>query len=145
MHTPVCVDASLILRILVPEPLTEQALALWSLWQQSSQTPIAPTLLAFEVTASLRRYVYHKRITPDQGEQAFARFLQMDIQLSQRPALLRLAWGLAKEFNQPRAYDTAYLALAQLRRCDFWTADRKLYNAVHARLPWVKWVGDAPA
>lgn len=143
MNSVVCVDASLILRILVPEPLTEQALALWATWQQGQRAPIAPSLLAFEVTASLRRYVYLKRITPVQGEHAFAQFLQMEIQLSQRPALFRLAWELAKAFNQPRAYDTTYLALAQLHHCDFWTADRKLYNAVHTQLPWVKWVGDA--
>lgn len=145
MHPAVCVDASLILRILVPEPLTEQALALWGAWQQEQRAAIAPSLLAFEVTASLRRYVYLKRITPAQGEQAFAQFLQMEIHLSQRPALFRLAWELAKQFNQSRAYDTAYLALAQLHPCDFWTADRKLYTAVRGHLPWVHWVGETPA
>ncbi|RIK54920.1 MAG: hypothetical protein DCC57_06065 [Chloroflexi bacterium] len=132
MHPTVCVDASLILRILVPEPLTEQALALWGAWQQEQRAAIAPSLLAFEVTASLRRYVYLKRITPAQGEQAFAQFLQMEIHLSQRPALFRLAWELAKQFNQSRAYD-------------FWTADRKLYTAVRGHLPWVHWVGETPA
>ena len=47
------------------------------------------------------------------------------------------------QFNQPTAYDTAYLALAQLDRCDFWTADRRLYNTVKEELPWVKWIGNA--
>ena len=50
-------------------------------------------------------------------------------------------WELAHEFNRPRAYDTAYLALAQLLGCELWTADERLYNAVQGKLAWVKWVG----
>jgi predicted nucleic acid-binding protein len=42
----------------------------------------------------------------------------------------------------PRAYDTAYLALAQLRNCEFWTADKRLFNAVSGELDWVRWLGD---
>lgn len=56
-----------------------------------------------------------------------------------------LALRLAQEFNRPRAYDTAYLALAELRRCEFWTADERLYNSVRDRLDWVHWVGDSRA
>ncbi|GIV76846.1 MAG: hypothetical protein KatS3mg050_1240 [Litorilinea sp.] len=68
--------------------------------------------------------------------------MALKIRLSHRKGIFPLAWELAKQFNQPRAYDTAYLALAQLHQCDFWTADEKLYNAVKDALPWVKWVGN---
>ena len=44
-------------------------------------------------------------------------------------------------YNRPRAYDAAYLALAELRGCEFWTTDERLYNAVSHDLTWVKWVG----
>ena len=37
----------------------------------------------------------------------------------------------------------ANLALAQLRGCEFWTADERLYNAVSKELEWVKWVGNS--
>ncbi|MBI3942280.1 MAG: type II toxin-antitoxin system VapC family toxin [Chloroflexi bacterium] len=56
--------------------------------------------------------------------------------------MLQLAWDLAQTLNRPRAYDTAYLALAQMQQCDFWTADEKLYNATKAHLPWVRWIGE---
>ncbi|MDQ6693713.1 MAG: type II toxin-antitoxin system VapC family toxin, partial [Chloroflexota bacterium] len=49
---------------------------------------------------------------------------------------------LAKQFDRPRAYDTAYLAVAQMYGCELWTADEKLYNAVGGQLPWVRWLGD---
>jgi predicted nucleic acid-binding protein len=142
MNSRVCVDASLILRTLVPEPLSAQALSLLARWRREQAMLIAPALLAFEVTANLRRYVHFKRIAPAQGDRAFAQFQLLSIRLSHRKALFPLAWALAKQFNRPTAYDMTYLALAQLTQSDFWTADEKLYNAVHDQLPWVKWVGN---
>jgi len=49
---------------------------------------------------------------------------------------------LATHFNRPTAYDAHYLALAEMLGCEFWTADRRLYNAVKEELPWVKWLSD---
>lgn len=142
MNSLVCVDASLIVWTLVPSPLSDKAEALLAKWQQERAELIAPALFAFEVTSSLRRLVYLDEITPEEGEEAFAKFLRIRVRLSHRRDLLPLAWTLAKEFNRPRAYDTAYLALAQMRNCEFWTADEKLYNAVRAELAWVKWIGN---
>ena len=141
-NSSVCIDANLVVWALVPSPFSGSAEALLARWRREKTTLIAPALFAFEVTATLRRLVYLKHITPDEGEDAFARFRRIKVRLSHRQALFPLAWKLAKQFNRPRAYDTAYLALAQLHRCDFWTADEKLYNAVKDRLPWVKWVGN---
>ena len=141
MNSRVCVDANLIIWSLLPFPLSASARALLATWQQTETTLIAPALLAFEVTASVRRLVYLKEITPQEGETAFSGFLRIQIRLSQRQSIFPLAWELAKQFNRPRAYDTAYLALAQLNQCKFWTADEKLYNAVNEKLPWVNWVG----
>jgi predicted nucleic acid-binding protein len=103
---------------------------------------VAPALLAFEVTSSLRRLVFLEQITPAQGEEAFERFLEIEIHLSQRRSIFPLAWHLAKRFDLPRAYDTAYLALAQLRNCELWTADERLFSAVNQELDWVRWLGD---
>jgi predicted nucleic acid-binding protein len=138
----VCVDASLIIRTLVPAPLSEEAIVLLEKWQRAGRKLIAPSLLAFEVTSVLRRLVCLKDLTLSEGEEAFEHFQQIEISLSSRRSIFSLAWQLAKELNRPRAYDTAYLALAQLKECDFWTADEKLYNAVDQKLDWVHWVGN---
>lgn len=142
MNSSVCVDANLILRTLVPGPLSGQAISLLEKWEDDQTTLIAPTFFAYEVTSTLRRLVHLKQINPFQGDRAFEKFLQFPIRLSHRPEILLLAWELAKEFDRPRAYDTAYLALAQLQGCEFWTADERLYNAVGEHLDWVKWIGD---
>jgi predicted nucleic acid-binding protein len=121
--------------------LSDRALALWATWQDQDDILIAPTLLAFEVTSSLRRLVFLREITASEGEEAFQHFLHMDIRPSSQRGIIPLAWELAKQLDRPRAYDTSYLALALLRRCEFWTADERLYNAVQRELAWVKWLG----
>lgn len=142
MKSSVCVDANLIVRTLIPGPLTENALAFLGALGREYSALIAPTLLAFEVTSTLRRLVFLEQITPAQGEEAFEGFLEMDIRLSHQRGIFPLAWQLAQQFNLPRAYDTAYLALAQLRNCEFWTADQRLFHAVRRELDWVRWLGD---
>jgi predicted nucleic acid-binding protein len=137
----VCVDASLIVPTLVPHALSGQAEALLKRWQRERATLVAPALLAFEVTSTIRGLVRLKMIAPQRGEQAVAQFLKMPIRLSSRRGIFPLALRLASELNRPRAYDTAYLALAKLHNCAFWTADEKLYNAVRNELAWVRWIG----
>lgn len=142
MAASVCVDASLILRTLVPAEHSDAAGRLLADWRREGVTLVAPALLAFEVTSVLRRLVHLGELTPDEGDAAFAAFGRLDIRLSHRRDLFPLAWRLARQHNRPRAYDTAYLALAQLSGCAFWTADKRLYNAVSADLPWVRWVAE---
>ena len=141
MSLQVCVDASLIIRTLVPGPLSDEALSLLETWRRENTTLVAPALLAFEVTSALRRYVYLNKISPAHGDKAFESFLRINIRLSHQRGMFPLAWYLSKQLDLPRAYDTAYLALAQLRGCELWTADERLYNAVSKELDWVKWLG----
>ncbi len=145
MNSWVCVDANVIIWSLIPAPLSEQAEIALSRWRRERATLIAPALLAFEVTSVLRRLVYLNEITLEEGEEAFRKFLKLDVRLSHRRGIFPLAWRFAREFNRPRAYDTAYLALAQLYGCEFWTGDARLYNAVKEELEWVKWLGDISA
>ena len=46
------------------------------------------------------------------------------------------AWRLAAHFRQPQACDAFYLAVADLSRIPFRTADRRLYDAVHDEFRW---------
>jgi predicted nucleic acid-binding protein len=125
-------------------PLSIRAEQLLLKWQGEGTALIAPALLLFEVTSVLRRFVYLNTLTPDEGEDALNQFLRIPIRLSSRRGIFQLAFHLARDLNRPRAYDTAYLALAQLSGCGFWTADERLYNAAKGKLAWVNWVGSLP-
>ncbi len=48
---------------------------------------------------------------------------------------------LAHQYGLPAAYDAHYLALAEREGCEYWTTDERLWNAVKAQLPWVRWLG----
>jgi predicted nucleic acid-binding protein len=39
-------------------------------------------------------------------------------------------------------YDAAYVGLAEARRAELWTADRKLMNATAQGAPFVRWIGE---
>lgn len=145
MNSQVCIDANLVIRAIVPGAFTNNVLSLLTYWRQQNIQMLAPSLLAFEVSSVLRRMVYLETLTAGEGEEAFQAFLRFNILLSSRPTIFPLAWSLARHFARPRTYDTAYLALAKLQGCDFWTADEKLFNAVQHELAWVKWIGNYPS
>lgn len=48
--------------------------------------------------------------------------------------------------NSFRDLCTAYLALANISDCEFWTADEVLIDSLQGKLPWVRCIGkDYPA
>ena len=138
----VCIDASLILKLLLLDERNAEVDSLWSQWNEAGTTVICPPLIYAEVTSVLRSAVHFGRISPDEGERAFEAFCELEIMISARADLHILAWQLAKEYRQPRIYDSMYLAVARSEGCDFWTGDLRLANSVDA--PWVKWVGTHP-
>ena len=136
----VCVDASLVLALLLPEEYSNLVRSLWSGWVRETVPIFSPPLLYEEVPSVLRQAVFFSRISPDEGEAAFQAFCDMNIAVSTDPDLHVRAWNLAKEFHRPRVYDSFYLAAAQAEGCDLWTGDRRLVNSVN--LPWVRWIED---
>ena len=128
MHT-VCLDASFIVARLTPHPHTDAANKLWDEWMSLNARMIAPPMLTPEVLSSLRKHVHFRRMTEDEGELAFRRFLAMPIEIVQPPDLSERAWNLARRFNRPNAYDAFYVALALTEDCDLWTGDRRMFNS----------------
>ncbi len=139
----ICVDASFIVRLLVPDSYSEEAERQWTNWLQAETRIITATLILFEVSATFRRMVYQKKLSPERGDEAFYTFSRTNILVSHDHLLHTRAWQLAKQFNQPRTYDMTYVALAEQNNCPFWTADEKLYNSVRHQLQWVHWIGES--
>jgi predicted nucleic acid-binding protein len=88
----------------------------------------------------LRKQVYFKKLTPEQGERIFNSYLQMSVKSINDQAIYALAWELSKRFNLPRTYDMQYLAAAELRDCELWTSDRRLANSLQGKTPRIKLV-----
>ena len=143
MPASVCVDASVAVQIVTREDHSQQADALWTDWLRRGLQPIAPSIFPYEVCSVLRqKAALRGELTSEEEKEAVEVFLSLDVSVLSPPGHLKTAWNLATELNLPTVYDTAYLALARIEGCDFWTADRRFYNAVHARFDIVHWLGN---
>ena len=142
MPPRVCVDASLAIKLVVRESFSDEALALWQNWIESRVECIAPPLFPFEVSSVIRNKYVRKQLTAEEAEKSFNLFTKLNFIILAPEALLKEAWDMARELKLSTLYDTAYLALAKLCNCEFWTADEVLINSLQGKFPWVKWIGD---
>lgn len=142
MTSQICVDAGILLKLVLQEPDSHLAEALWQRWVREGVQLIAPQLFAFEVTAVIRKLTHRGVLEALLAEKALKTALAFDVSLQTFDGIHERAWQLAAEFDRPTAYDTHYLALAENVNCAFWTADQKLFNAVSQKLDWVHWLGN---
>ncbi len=142
MTSQICVDAGILLKLVLQEPDSHLAEALWQSWVSDGVQPVAPQLFPFEVTAVLRKLTHRQILQPDLAAKMLATALAIDVSLQTFDDIHNRAWQLAAEFNRPTAYDTHYLALAEHLDCPFWTADQRLFNAVSQKLDWVHFLGN---
>jgi predicted nucleic acid-binding protein len=139
--TRVCIDASVVIALVVPETLSERAIVLWrNLMAQKAQV-FAPSLLLYEVTSALRRKTARGLVHEKDAQKALDRALSLDIQLVASPKLAMVVFAFASQFGRLTAYDMFYLALAK-KVGEFWTADKHLYNAcIQQGWAIVRWLG----
>ena len=142
MNDRVCIDASLALTWLLPVEQDEIADALQQQWDKDGVEIISAPLFHAEVTSVLREQVYFKRLSPEEGEEAFLAYLEIGVKSIESPGIQEIAWELAKEFNLPRTYDMQYLAVAELKDCELWTNDKRLVNSLQGKVSRMKWVGE---
>lgn len=137
-----CVDANICIKLVIEEHDTDLAVALWRQWTSQRAIVLAPTLWGYEMVSIVRKQVYRGLLAPPLEHETLDEILRIPVRLVRPAHLHQRAWSLARRFNRPAAYDAHYLAVAEMANCPLWTADERLYNAVHHQLPWVHWLGD---
>lgn len=136
----VAVDASLAATLVFSERHTGHAAALFDFWARSGYHTLAPPLIVEELANSVYKRLARGEMSLDEALNTLAEMLALDIELEDvAPAR---ALSLAHEHRLSAAYDGFYLALAEAQGCELWTADRRLFNSVRKRLPWVRWIGE---
>lgn len=138
----VCLDASVALKLLVVEGDSARARSLWRSWIAEGIEVVAPGLFVFECASALRRMVVRRDLGEESARSALRLLLDMPVSLRAPDGLVDRAWDLAHELDRPNVYDSFYLALAELLEIECWTADRRLFNAVHAKKPWLRHLAD---
>ena len=133
----ICIDANLVIR-LIADPKDEVVRRLWEQWENEKRPLAAPTLLWYEVTNGLYRYQRQGLMSTSSMRLALQAALSLPCHLHGETDLHVHAIDLASRFSLPAVYDAHYLALAEQLGAEFWTADRRLAQAVRPALPWVR-------
>ncbi len=134
------IDASLVIKLIVPGPNQAVYEQLFTDWAEADYQLYAPTLWAYEVTSALSKLVRFGELSVASAQRGLAMAHSMDIQLHPpTQALAERAFAWTVQLKRAASYDSFYLALAESLGCDLWTADRRLFNAVNQ--PWVKIAG----
>jgi len=144
MNSKVCIDASFILKLVLPEDFSDSVHRIWTGWVEKGKRIYAPYLLIYETHSVIRNKVYRKELTSSEGKAASEAMRDQEIIFYHSPTIPKVAWDFAKKYNRPVLYDTFYLAVAKEIESEFWTADKKLINSLNAdtKLSWVKSVFD---
>ena len=142
--TSIVVDANFSLALVLPLPFSPQVVRRMATWQDEMPHLMAPSLWEYEVVSSLQRACFLKLLTRAEAQSSLEALLGLALEVvpaSDKQHARALEW--AERLGQAKAYDTQYLALAELASAEFWTADRRLANsAAGLGVGWVHWVGE---
>lgn len=136
----VVIDASFALNLILPGTRQAHFQTLIEQWEKDGMVLCAPALWLYEITSALSKAVHFGDLTPDEGKRVLALVQKLDIQLRPPDGVQAdLAFDWTMRLHRGAAYDSFYLALAEMLECELWTADKRLHNAAAA--PWVHWAG----
>ena len=69
------------------------------------------------------------------------RLFESRLELHRPPNLHARALEIASQFKQGAAYDSHYLALAEIVGCELWTADERFFRAASPSVDNLRWIG----
>lgn len=140
-----CIDANIAVKWFIKgEAFRRKALKFLRESQAAGITLIAPPLFEMETDSVIQTRVVDGRTTPAVADETLALLDTAPVVTVTDPRLRQRAREIARQFHQRKVYDATYAALAELRGCEFWTADKVFYDAVKAVLSFVKYLPDYP-
>ena len=140
-------DASAALAFaLKSEELHAQAVALVADLFRRNRDLCAPPLFENECDSVIRRNLHRGTFNEADAEEARRIIAALGTRIIYEAATAPRAFEIATFYNQPRAYDATYAALAEAYGLELWTADKRFYNSVNGatvvtRLSFVRFIG----
>lgn len=134
-------DSSFVVRLLTRLPESRYA-SLWREWERRGVEVTAPALLMYEVTNALWQYEQNGELSTDAVERSVNRLNLLSIQLVSLGEMHLRALEIVRRFPERKAYDSHFVALAELLGCELWTSDKKLNNWIGQHLRWVRFVDE---
>lgn len=103
---------------------------------------ISPPLFENETESVIQEQVFLRRVSVADADKALRALDHVGVEIIYHPRLKDRAREIARKCDQRRVYDATYAALADIRGCEFWTADKSFYGAAMAILTLVKYLPD---
>jgi len=138
-----CVDANIAIKwVISNEPFSNEASIFLRDAGVGDIDLIAPPIFTSEVDSVIRKHVFYGRMSVIEAHKAYSILDRLPVEIIDLYGVRQLAREIAEKFNQRLVYDATYAALAELRNCEFWTADKAFYNAVKSDLKYVRYLPD---
>ncbi|OQY45296.1 MAG: hypothetical protein B6242_10800 [Anaerolineaceae bacterium 4572_78] len=139
MTQSLVIDASLILKTVLPNEHQNKCQQLMTAWQKANYQFFAPTLWLYEIISAITKAIHFDMLTVEEGQHALTLVQKLNIQLIlPDDNLTQSAFEWTLRLKRAVAYDSFYLALAESLQVEFWTADKRLYNSVNN--DWVHYI-----
>lgn len=138
MGPAVVPDATVVVKWVLPEAGSAEALALAEAWAARGLAAVVPTLLWSEVGNVLHRRTQAGEIRPATARRLLRELLGLGLRTRSEVGLCPRALELARELRLPSLYDAVYLAVAEAEEAEFWTFDVRLHRAASKAVPWVR-------
>lgn len=136
----VVIDASVALKwYLDDEELGTKAINILTHYVSGDLNIFAPSLLEYEVMNGLKIAQKRGRIDKNTIQAAIEGFFNLEIKVYNASHFYNEVLDIVSS-HDISSYDASYLALAENEKTPFVTADKVLYNKVHRKLKYVKWL-----
>lgn len=133
MVKAICLDASVLVKLATSEPGADAASQLVKDALRNGIEMVAPSFFMAEVLSVLRGQIQRGRLVAGAADDALDELFSLPVEEVSDVEMYRRAWEIAGALGMPVVYDAVYLAVAELRRATFWTADEALYRKVSDR------------
>ncbi len=136
MSEPICVDASVILSLVLDEELSDRVDALWNAWSVEGRRLVAPRVIRFEVGGLLERKMKSGQLGNDLVRMSVsaAESLIASVEQPEITGGLRTAWDMAEQYRL-RILDACYFAVARQENAELWTLDQELAKRAGGKMP----------
>jgi predicted nucleic acid-binding protein len=140
----IVIDANIAVRAILPIEGKSDVPERMASWHRSRSKIFAPELLIAETVSVIRRGIFDRWITEEEGQEAVEDLYRLGVEIVPTDAgICQAALAWAGRLGQSKAYDGFYLAVAERQEAELWTADEKLVNrGKQLNLPWILWIDE---
>jgi predicted nucleic acid-binding protein len=137
------IDASVVMKLVFKdEPYRKQARELVSAARAGGIVLLAPPLFESETESAIQERIFDGRLSEADADVKVRALEHIGVQIVHDERVKEAARRIGRRFNQRRVYDATYAALAEVRGCELWTADKAFFDAVRTGLPFVRFLRD---